>query len=243
MGSKKKTGYTLQEFQALYRADAFYNWFGLDDPLMYAAHKAAGGMTSVYRQIGTGCEALFRRILQDVLHLSETDTIWSYDVTKEDGNVQTLSLDARIPLSSVPDHDAQERIRKWIEEKADEMRIASEVASALSGIVFEVRQGYKSKDSKRQNADIRNAGAAYTRAYLPCAMILSTQIDSDIFNRYQAARWAVLKGNTGNTSPLTSTYAFMRDVVGYDLSAFFERNHNKLREEVEKVLIVLLKPS
>jgi len=30
----------LQEFQALYQADPFYNWFGLDNPLMYAAHKA-----------------------------------------------------------------------------------------------------------------------------------------------------------------------------------------------------------
>jgi hypothetical protein len=34
----------------MYGADPFCSWVGLDSPLMYAAHKAAGGMTSVYRQ-------------------------------------------------------------------------------------------------------------------------------------------------------------------------------------------------
>lgn len=47
MGGKSGKGYTLEEFQALYQADPFYNWFGLDNPLLYAAHKAAGGMTSI----------------------------------------------------------------------------------------------------------------------------------------------------------------------------------------------------
>ena len=30
-------GYTLEEFQALYKADPFYAWFGLDSTLMYTA--------------------------------------------------------------------------------------------------------------------------------------------------------------------------------------------------------------
>lgn len=46
----KGDGLTLQQFRELYQADVFYSWFGLDNPMMYAAHKAAGGMTSVYRQ-------------------------------------------------------------------------------------------------------------------------------------------------------------------------------------------------
>ena len=36
-------GYNLEQFKVLYQADPFYNWFGLDNPLMYAAHKAAVG--------------------------------------------------------------------------------------------------------------------------------------------------------------------------------------------------------
>lgn len=47
-----------------------FSWFGLEHPLVYAAHKAAGGITSVSRQIGIGCE-LFRAVLMDALGLSE----------------------------------------------------------------------------------------------------------------------------------------------------------------------------
>lgn len=38
---------------------------------MYAAHKAAGGMTSVYRQIGIGCERLFRKLVSAELFYAE----------------------------------------------------------------------------------------------------------------------------------------------------------------------------
>ena len=54
LGHSSQAGHNLGEFQKLYREDPFYCWLGLDNPLMYAAHKAAGGMTSIYRQIGMG---------------------------------------------------------------------------------------------------------------------------------------------------------------------------------------------
>ena len=60
---------------------------------------------------------------------------------------------------------------------------------SLTGTVFEIRQGYKSRDSKRQNADIANAAAAYANGYLPCAAILSDQIDADVRLRYRSERW------------------------------------------------------
>lgn len=60
MGQGADAGLSLEQFQNLYRADPFYAWYGLDHPMMYAAHKAAGGMTSIYRQIGIGAERLFR---------------------------------------------------------------------------------------------------------------------------------------------------------------------------------------
>ena len=63
-GHGRAAGFTVAEFRELYQADPFYSWFRLDNPLMYAAHKAAGGMTSVYRQIGIGCQWVFNRILR-----------------------------------------------------------------------------------------------------------------------------------------------------------------------------------
>ncbi len=58
----KNQGFSLSEFKTLYGSDPFYSWVGFDTDLMDAAHRAAGGMTSVYRQIGIGCERLFRTL-------------------------------------------------------------------------------------------------------------------------------------------------------------------------------------
>lgn len=41
-GLGRGAGLTLGEFQDRYRGDSFYGWFGLDNPMMYVAHKAAG---------------------------------------------------------------------------------------------------------------------------------------------------------------------------------------------------------
>jgi hypothetical protein len=235
-------GLTLEQFRILYQGDPFYNWFGLDNPLMYAAHKAAGGMTSVYRQIGIGCEKLFRTILKDALGLSETDVIWSYEVQTLSGKSRTLSLDGRVPLEKIADKQKRERFREWMRAEAGKVGVVPKIFDTLTGTIFEVRQGYKSKDSKRQNADIANAATAYTKAYLPCAVILSTQIDGDILLRYRAEKWAVVTGIVGVNDSLVSTYDFMRDVVGYDLAAFFNRNSQTLRKEIDAVLKALLAP-
>lgn len=240
-GSKEQ-GFTLAQFQVLYQSDPFYSWFGLDNPLMYAAHKAAGGMTSIYRQIGIGCERLFRALLRDALGLSDADVSWSYQVPLPSGKTRTLYLDARIPLDRIANVERRDKLHNWMRMSSKEIGVDDAVFSTLTGVVFEVRQGYKSKDSKRQNADIANAATAYTKAYLPCAAILSTQIDTDILYRYKAEKWVVIIGVEGVDNPLVSTYDFMRDVVGFDLAAFFRRNSVTLRNEIDIVLRALLAP-
>ena len=240
LGHGAHKGYTLAEFQGMYRSDPFYSWVGLDNPLMYAAHKAAGGMTSIYRQIGIGGENLFRRVIQDSLSLSEDDVKWSYTVKKGRGKTRTLYLDARIPTDSVSDTAKCNGIKKWIADCAAGLDVSDRVAATLQGVVFEVRQGYKSKDSKRQNADIANAATAYTKAYLPCVAILSLQIDEDIALRYRNEKWVLLKGSTTEESPQKSLYAFMSTVIGYDLAAFFQRHSDTLKAEVNAVLTKLL---
>jgi len=239
-GHGNRQGYTLDDFKKIYGRDPFYNWMGLDDPLMYAAHKAAGGMTSVYRQIGIGCEGIFRSVLQDSLSLSDKDVNWSYKTRKVGGKSGTLYLDARIPFASLANVTAKKRMEKWLSDAASFLDIDSKIHRSLQGVVFEVRQGYKSKDSKRQNADIANAATAYTKGYLPCVAVLSTQIDEDIALRYRAEKWLILTGITGRSSSIESVYSFMRQVIGYDLANFFERNRRQLKREVHNVLVSLL---
>ena len=238
-GQGSKAGLTLDDFQTLYRGDPFYTWFGLDSPLLYAAHKAAGGMTSVYRQIGTGCERLFQQLLQDTLGLNPEQVTWSYLVPGSDGKQRKLSLDGRIPLSAIPDAAAADRVRLWLRDAANAVKVSKKVAATLEGPVFEVRQGYKSKDAKRQNADVGNAANAYANSYLPTVVLLSSQIDDDISERYARAQWLILRGSLSGSS-LQSTYTFAREVLDYDLAGFFTRNAGRIRAEVETVIEALL---
>ena len=60
--------------------------------------------------------------------------------------------------------------------------------------------------------------------------------------RYRAEKWSVVTGIVGATNPLISTYDFMKDVIGYDLAAFFERNSSTLQAEIDVVLKALLAP-
>lgn len=233
---------SFEEFKEIYGGDPFYSWFGLDHPLMYAAHKAAGGITSLYRQIGIGCEQLFRQIIRDQLGLTAEQARWSYKVKSSIGKERTLSLDGRIEVADLSSDVHKERIRSWMDEVANHMDMDADVARVLKGAVFEVRQGYKSKDSKRQNADIGNAGTAYTHGYLPVVSILSNQIDNDVAERYINSGWLLLRGYMSE-SATASTYAFCKQVLGYDLARFLERHSAELKEAVAEVLQALLSPN
>lgn len=238
-GQGSGAGLSVDQFQELYRGDTFYAGFGLDNPLMYAAHKAAGGMTSVYRQIGIGSERLFRAVLMDSLGLSASDVTWSYQIAAPNGKARTLSLDGRLPVAKVADPAKRTRVRAWINTAAEQIGLDG---TALEGIVFEVRQGYKSKDSKRQNADIANGAKAYEINHLPCAAVMSGQIDTDVVIRYRANQWCILTGGGNQSDPYANTYAFMEQIVGYDLAGFFERNRGVIFDEVDRVLRALLSP-
>lgn len=235
-----RKGVSLDEFRSLYGADSFYTWFGLDNPLVYTAHKAAGGITSIYRQIGVGGEKLFRQIIQDHLGLTDEQANWSYEIVSNTGRARRLKLDGRIDPLNVSDLGRRAIIADWMQRVAKKLQLNEGVAKAMGGIVLEIRQGYKSKDSKRQNADMANAAQAYTKGYLPALIVLSNQIDGDIADRYERGKWLVLRGTvTGND--IFSTYTFARDIIGYDLAAFFQRNSRQLKRYTETVLERLLR--
>ena len=239
-GHGRGGGFSLSRFQALYGSDAFYKWLGLDNPLMYAAHKAAGGLTSVYRQIGIGCERLVRAVFMDYLGLGAEDVVWSYKVADNAGKERRLSLDGRIVANKIRNDAARERFADWTAQIAEELGLAAPVRRAVSGTVFEVRQGYKSKDSKRQNADITNAANAYANGYIPCLMVLSAQIDDDIAVRYKAAKWSILQGHTGS-GPSDSTYAFFAQVIGFDFVQFMDENQGYFQSKIGFILKRLMK--
>lgn len=235
--SQNERGIERDEFMRRYGADPFYSWIGLDSGLMYAAHKAAGGMTSIYRQIGVGCERLFREIIIDAAQYeNDAFATWSYETITPRGRTKTLSLDGRLELSAIRNAELKRKLSEWIAAYCEDIAVQQ---PPKNGVVFEVRQGYKSKDSKRQNADIDNATVAWANGYLPVFAIFSAQIDSDVMLRYRNNRCGILIG-TASENPKTSLFAFAKSVLGYDLAGFFERNSATFKAEVHSILRFLL---
>ena len=112
----------------------------------------------------------------------------------------------------------------------------------MTGAVFEVRQGYKSADAKRQNADLRFGLAAYDAGYLPVVLVISNQVSGVVVERYRHNKLLVLTGHRGDDDT-KSTFAFFENVVGYSLVGFFERNAPAIRREVGDILLGLLSPA
>jgi hypothetical protein len=242
-GTDEEEGVSLDQFRMMYGEDPFYHWVGLDSDLMYAAHKAAGGMTSIYRQLGAGCDNLFRTVVKDALLLSDEEVAWSYEVEKEDGTSAILTLDARIDVGHLARRpEAKDRVDDWLKRCGKYLGFSARRIKQLVGAIFEARQGYKSADAKRQNADLRFAMNASTENYLPVLSIISTQASRTVLRRYKNAKMLVMTG-TLSDDDMTSTYAFFRNIVRFELDEFFKRNTDAMRKRCQTVLSALLAPA
>jgi hypothetical protein len=237
-GQARSEGFSLSDFYNLYSSDPFYAWLGLDDPMVYSAHKAAGGLTSVYRQLGVGSERLFRAIVSTHFNLSEKQMCWGYEYAKPNNSSGIHTLDTRILSSDLKNED-YEKLNRWLEGARQFLDPNGKLISPLAGVVFEVRQGYKSADSKRQNADLRFGMHAYQENLLPALAILSSQVSEPVAQRYRKDGMLILTG-TISQDPNISTFAFFKEVIGYDLAKFFERNSLTIQAEVKAIIRKLL---
>jgi len=234
-------GGPLENFIHLYSNDPLYASVGLNSPLMFAVHKASGGMTSIYRQLGRACESLYRAIIEDSTQIDPMKLSWQYVSSNLGSRSETLTLDAKIDLADLQP-EQRRRMQRWMKDCIAKMPMPPEKINTLKGAVFEIRQGYKTKDSKRQNADLRFANRALGEDLLPVMMLASAQVDEDIYRRYMGDNLHVLVGSR-HFDPSLSTFAFFDRVLGYDLIGFYERNSMAIKSEMELIFKKILSPS
>lgn len=228
----------VKAFRDLYGSDTFYSLIGLNDDLMYAAHRAAGGITSIYRQIGVGSERLIREIAVDVLKLSQAQIDWSYEYDNSRGKIGIHKLDARIRLSDL-DMPTRKRFQNWIHAAKKVISTGQDGKYHPDGVVFEIRQGYKSADAKRQNADIRFAARANQDGLLPVVMVMSNQISKTIIDRYRRDGLLVTTGVIED-DPCISSFALTQTLFDFDLLNFFTKHQELIRQEIHSVVQALL---
>ncbi|HEX3551376.1 MAG TPA: hypothetical protein VHT53_13410, partial [Candidatus Elarobacter sp.] len=193
------------------------------------------------RQLGRACEALYRQIIADCTNIAPADLTWQYVSTGSGGRSEVLTLDAKIALADLQS-EQRRRMRRWMKDCIAKLPMPSSKIDTLLGAVFEIRQGYKTKDSKRQNADLRFANRALGEDFLPVMMLASAQVDQDVYRRYIGANLHVLVGSRHFDAAL-STFAFFDRVLGYDLIAFYERNASAIKNEMEAIFKKILSPS
>ena len=226
---------SLDEFKRLYGDDRFYSWIGFDSDLLYTAHKAGAAMTSLYRKLGDGCQELWRAIIRDQFGVPDKDAKWEYTVPTDRGP-RKRTLDGRIDVLDFPPSDALARFEEeWL--PAAKEKLSAKINPR--GAVFEVRQGYKSQDAKRAGGDVDNAGRIALESSLPSLVVFSNQIPKQIARRYSSAGWIILRG-TMPMDPLTSTFGFAKEVMGYDLAGMLRKNSERLRKETEAILASVL---
>lgn len=228
-------GVSVDEFKQLYGDDPFYAWIGFDSDLLYAAHRASSAMTSLYRKLGDGCQDLWRAIIRDQFGVTDPDATWEYTVPTDKGPRKRI-LDGRIDVLDFPESPALSRFQsEWLPKA--KKKLGANISPR--GVVFEVRQGYKSQDAKRAGGDVDNAGRIVLQSSLPSLVVFSNQIPDQIVRRYASAGWLILRGTTSN-DPLTSTFAFARTVMGFDLADLLASNSRHLRHEIEAILSEVL---
>lgn len=238
-GTSGTAGLSLSDFQSLYGNDEFYSWIGLDAPLVYAAHKASGGLTSIYRQIGVGAERLLREIIMDEFALTQKEVEWRYEYRKSRTQRAFHILDARISVDDLKDDVQARRVREWLQRARKTAH--GDPRTQLRGAIFEIRQGYKSADSKRQNADLRFGARSYQHGHIPVVAVLSSQVSETVVARYRDAGMLVLTGVRSH-DPTVSTFAFFEKVVGYRLDDFFVRVSPRIRAVIHSLVQKLLSP-
>lgn len=227
------------EFLDRFVEDFFYNAVGLAVHEMYVAHKAAGGITSFYRQLGIACEVLTRSVLIRELGLSAEQVKWNYTSPTGGTTDRTLTLDARIAPSEIGDATRRATVEKWLVSAALSAGVEPEISKGLKGAVFEVRQGYKSADSKRQNADLSFGIHALKAGYLPCLLVFSGQVSQVVVARYRQQGLYVLLGCASSQANM-DTRDFFRDVVGWDLVQWLSMQGPTIRKELSEILRYLL---
>lgn len=219
LGLGHKKNISLEFFLDLYSRDPLYSWCGLNSELMYTAHRAAGGMTSIYRQLGIGCENLFREIIiKSTGYTKKESARWAYSTKTKSGKNKILTLDGRLELNDIQNLSVRKNTELWIKDYCHILNINPIQAS--KGAIFEVRQGYKSKDSKRQNGDIDNVAVAWASGYLPIFAIFSSQIDKDNELRYHNNKAGILIGKTSGTNN-DSLFLFCKNILNFDIEKFF----------------------
>jgi len=199
------------QFSALISKDPAFADLGLADERYIVARVGGNLVTSLHRKIGDMYEGLFQALLLFRFGLTPEQT--KYQAKVKIGNrVQLRSTDGMIPMDRLSTVELPRLDSRWKRSK---------------GLAFEVRSCYQIGDSKRIQADYDMALHLKAESLWPVMLVFcSTSLHSPIIRLSKS--WALFQGE--------ETFAFLRDLTGFDLARFMHGNSEILRSIIEQAL-------
>lgn len=225
-------GVKVDEFTENRKSDPLYGNIGLDTPEIYAAHAGSSVITSAYRQLGIGLERAMRLIIAkecDFIDVPEDNPDmlkWYFD------SATGITRELDLLISTEMFNDESKKLQLY--ELAKLMKPGFSVESSrFKGIVFEIRQGYQSADSKRVKGDLEIVTKAEEKGFLAVVMIGSNSYNDSVISTYKNGGLPILVPSTdGQGKSHECPYCFFNYFIDYDLRSALARIGPKAKSQL-----------
>ena len=225
-------GVSKEDFLKIRGSDPLYSVVGLDTAELYAAHAGGSVLTSAYRQLGIGLERALRLIAEkgcDFIDVPDNDTNnikWSF----QSATGATRELDLLISVDMINQESKKKRLYEIARLMKPKFKIQE---SDFKGIVFEIRQGYQSADSKRVKGDLEIVEKAEDEGLLAVVLIGSNSYNHSVISTYKNGGLPILVPSSGDNGKVENCpYCFFEDFMDYDLRSAMLRIAPKAKAKV-----------
>lgn len=206
------------------RDDALYGVIFEDIAHKYA-FTALGGrlITSLHRNFGDIIEMSVREIFKVKFDLDGALAQMSLTLKSVEKR-STRTSDATIPFDALEAHE-----RSQIQSLHKHLLNANHGdANKLKGISYEIRQCYKSNDSKRRTADIDMADLLLANKQLPVMLIFCSSSSPSIITDYRRlSKWIILEGN--------EAFDYVAKLTGFNFKTYLHDKCKLHKKELDKL--------
>ncbi len=195
--------------------DALYGLLFKNISVFYAQSVLGGRITtSLHRNFGDIIEVSVREIFKHAYSLDDGLARSSFSIQSIEKR-STRTTDVSIPFEALT--NAQEKSLRAYHVKLCGKHTPALLAQhgACRGLGYEVRQCYKSNDSKRRTADIDMSDLLFQNKIIPMMLIFCSSSSPSIIRDYRRlSKWMIVEGD--------DAFDYVREISGFDFRGYLD---------------------
>lgn len=220
-----------KEVEKEIKSDALYGLLFRDISEFYVQSVLGGRITtSLHRNFGDIVEMSVREIFKSAFDLDDQLAQSSFTL-KSIEKRSTRTTDVTLPYTALEEKTVG-RLRAFHEQLCKRHRRDVEgLHATCKGVGYEVRQCYKSNDSKRRTADIDMSHLLANKGLAPVMLIFCSSSSASIIQDYnRLSKWLILEG--------TAAFEYVNDVTGFNYRAYLDSKIEKLAPQLRSLFQV-----